>query len=78
MKQFERVDTAPGYDEIGKIIHMVASGGYVMVKRPRCVPFVLTLKEWAKIPKGPHSAQFKPEPPSIQFKQADRRTPEVG
>lgn len=68
MKQFERVDVAPGYDENGKIIHMVTSGGYVMVKRPRCAPFVLSLKEWAKIPK---------EPLSIQFKPTDRRTPEV-
>ena len=51
MKQFERVDTSPGYDEHGKIVHMVTSGGYVMVKRPRCAPFVLSLKQWAKIPK---------------------------
>jgi len=53
MKQFERVDTRPAYDALGKIIHMVTSGGYVMVKRPRCVPFVLTLKEWAELPKEP-------------------------
>ena len=68
MKSFERVDTAPGYDEHEKIVHMVTSGGYVMAKRPRCAPFVLTLKEWAKIPK---------EPPSVQFKPTDRRTPEA-
>ena len=53
MKQFERVDTAPAYDDYGKIIHMVTSGGYVMVKRPRCTPFVLTLKEWARLGKQP-------------------------
>lgn len=53
MKQFERVNPSPGYDAHGKIVHMVTSGGYVMVKRPRCAPFVLTLKEWAKIPKEP-------------------------
>lgn len=53
MKNFEKVDPRPGYDPVGKLIFMVASGGYVMVKRPRCVPFVLTLKEWARIPKTP-------------------------
>jgi hypothetical protein len=25
-----------------------------MVKRPRCAPFVLSLKQWAKIPKQDH------------------------
>ena len=53
MKNFERVDTRPAYDAHGKIMHMVTSGGYVMVKRPRCGPFVLSLKEWAKLPKEP-------------------------
>ena len=36
MKNFERVDVRPAYDEHGKIVHMVTSGGYVMVKRPYC------------------------------------------
>lgn len=53
MKAFERVDTRPAYDKLGKIQHMVTSGGYVMVRRPRCMPFVLTLKEWARLPKEP-------------------------
>lgn len=57
MKNFERVDTAAAYDEHGKIMHMVTSGGYVMVKRPRAMPFVLTLKEWAKLPKQPMAAR---------------------
>lgn len=52
MKAFERVNTAPAFDQYGKIIHMVTSGGYVMVKRPRKMPFVLTLKDWAKLPKS--------------------------
>ena len=29
---------------------MGRSGGYVMVRRPRCFPFVLSEKEWAKLP----------------------------
>ena len=37
-------------------MHMVTSGGYVMVKRRGCVPFVLGLKEWAKLPKEPATA----------------------
>lgn len=53
MKNFERVDTAPAYDKHGKLMHMATSGGYVMVKRPRAMPFVLSLKEWAKLPKSP-------------------------
>lgn len=61
MKQFERVDTSLGYDEHGKIIHMVTSGGYVMVKRPRCTPFVLSLKQWAKIPKQDRRTPERPE-----------------
>lgn len=55
MKSFERVDTRPGYDWTGKIVFMCQSGGYVMVKRPRRMPFVLTLKEWAKVSKTPFS-----------------------
>lgn len=54
MKNFERVDTRPGYDRYGKILHMATSGGYVMVHRPRALPFVLSLKQWAKIPKEPN------------------------
>lgn len=53
MKAFEKVDVRPAYDQHGKIQHLVTSGGYVMVKRPRAVPFVLTLKQWAKLPKEP-------------------------
>ena len=51
MKNFERVNTEPGYDHCGRINFMCQSGGYVMVKRARAVPFVLTLKDWAKLPK---------------------------
>lgn len=56
MKAFERVDTRPAYDQYGKLLHMVTSGGYVMVKRPRCAPIVLSLKEWAKLPKESSNA----------------------
>jgi hypothetical protein len=45
------IDQAPAYDMHGKVMFMVRSGGYVMVKRPRCAPFVLTEKEWRKLPK---------------------------
>lgn len=35
----------------GGIVRLMArSGGYVMVRRPRCSPFVLTEKEWAAMP----------------------------
>jgi hypothetical protein len=29
---------------------MARSGGYVMVRKPRAIPFVLSEKEWAKLP----------------------------
>lgn len=29
---------------------MARSGGYVMVRKPRATPFVLTEKQWAKLP----------------------------
>lgn len=52
MQPYDKVDTRPAKDKEGKIIFLVKSGGYVMVKRPKSKPFVLTLKEWAKIPKS--------------------------
>lgn len=45
------IDPAPAYDIYGRLTFMVRSGGYVMVKRPRCAPFVMTEKEWRKLPK---------------------------
>jgi hypothetical protein len=33
-----------------RIRYMARSGGYVMVRKPHCVPFVLTEKQWAKLP----------------------------
>jgi len=53
VKNFERVDTRPAYDAHGKIVHMITSGGYVMVKRPHRRPFVLNLRDWARLPKEP-------------------------
>lgn len=36
--------------EGGRIRYMARSGGYVMVRKSRMMPFVLTEKEWAKLP----------------------------
>lgn len=33
-----------------RIRYMARSGGYVMVRKPRAVPFVLSEKEWARLP----------------------------
>jgi len=33
-----------------RLRYMTRSGGYVMVRKPRCCPFVLSEKEWAKLP----------------------------
>jgi hypothetical protein len=46
-KKWSYRDLDPGH---GVLRFMARSGGYVMVRRPRCAPFVLTEKEWAKLP----------------------------
>lgn len=39
----------PGRDQHGPIRFMAAADGYVMVRRPGCVPFVLTAAAWAAL-----------------------------
>lgn len=51
------IETAPKYDRIGKITYMVRSGGYVMVRRPYNMPFIMTEKEWGKLPTDPAKAE---------------------
>jgi hypothetical protein len=46
------LDTAKRTDAIGEIRFMVRSGGYVMCRRPRAIPFVLSEKEWNKLEKA--------------------------
>jgi hypothetical protein len=54
------IDTGPREDRHGKIVFMVRSGGYVMCKRPRAGPFVVTEKEWARMPRlgDPTAAEY--------------------
>lgn len=33
-----------------RLRYMTRSGGYVMVRKPRAMPFVVSEKEWAKFP----------------------------
>lgn len=58
MKKFEQVDRFDKQDNYGRLIYMCHSGGYVMAKRPRCMPAVFTLKEWAKF--DPYDRPIKP------------------
>lgn len=44
------IDTTRRYDQYGEIRYMTRSGGYVMCRRPRCMPFVLSEKDWNKLP----------------------------
>lgn len=37
-------------DHIGQLRLMAGTEGYVMVRRPGCMPFVITAKEWEKLP----------------------------
>ena len=48
----------------GRIRFTVRSGGCVMCRKPRCAPFVLTEKEWAKLP----IYESNPNPPSGEGK----------
>lgn len=36
--------------DMGRLRCMARSGGYIMVRKPRAMPFVLTEKEWARLP----------------------------
>ena len=45
------INTHDAYDAHGPIKYMTRSGGYVMVRRPRCAPFVLSEKDWRRLPK---------------------------
>lgn len=45
----DHTDRAHPHDG-GKVRFMVRSGGYVMCRRPRRAPYVMTEKEWRKLP----------------------------
>lgn len=34
----------------GRVRFMTTSGGYVMVRRPRCMPYVMAEKAWLQLP----------------------------
>lgn len=36
-------------DDGGKITLMVRSGGWVMVRRPGCIPYTMHEKDWCKL-----------------------------
>ena len=39
------------FDPVGEIRLMAQADGYVLVRRPGCMPFVLRAAEWGKMPK---------------------------
>lgn len=41
------------YDNHGRIVLVARGSGYVMVRRPGCLPFVKTEKQWAKMDAEP-------------------------
>lgn len=41
------------YDKYGKLTCMAWADGYVMVRRPRAHPFVMTMKAWQALPTAP-------------------------
>lgn len=44
------------YDQIGPVKFMARVDGYVMCRRPRCMPFVMWGKDWDKLPHDPDSS----------------------
>lgn len=37
------------YDKVGKLTILCHSGGYLMVRRPKAIPFVMREKDWRKL-----------------------------
>ena len=54
------------YDQHGEVVFMAQADGWIMVRRPRCVPFTMTKNEWSALaderPPEPDAAQ--PDAPS--------------
>lgn len=40
----------PDYKSGGVVRFMAAAEGYVMVRRPRCIPFIVGINEWNSWP----------------------------
>ncbi|MBC8642964.1 hypothetical protein IAG25_40100 [Caballeronia sp. EK] len=55
------IDTKGRYDKHGEIRYMTRSGEYVMCRRPRCMPFVLSEKDWNTLPNQPESSASSKE-----------------
>lgn len=49
------------YDIIGKIVLMAEADGYVMVRRPRCIPMVMPSKKWLSLSREPVDPPAKKE-----------------
>lgn len=50
-------------DHNGRITYMAHAKGHVMTRRPGCIPFVLTEKEWWSLPMWTTSSVSSPESP---------------
>lgn len=48
--RFDQRPRAKGAGALGRVSYMSHASGYVMVRRPGCIPFVLTEKEWLALP----------------------------
>lgn len=54
-----KFDPRDRIDEYGIIKVIARSGGYIMARRPGLMPFVLTEKEWNKLPLFPVTFESK-------------------
>jgi hypothetical protein len=41
------------YDRFGKLVIMASAGGYILARRPRKPPLILTKKDWRKLSRTP-------------------------
>jgi hypothetical protein len=61
------------YDEGSEIREMARADGYVMARRPGCMPFVISAKEWDAMPRAALAPAEKPIPSVIDEIAAERR-----
>jgi hypothetical protein len=72
LMRYEAALKEPRWHGVGESRYMAHADGYVMVRRPHCMPYVMAEKEWLALP----SAQFGREYAN-QYNAALSPTPSI-
>lgn len=59
MSELTEAEKSPRGDNIGEIRFMAEKDGYVMCRRPHCMPFVLSKKDWTRLPDAKTARETK-------------------